>query len=168
VTEGFEDYHIRQATFDDLPALEWDGEYRRYRRLYEQSMKDAERGRRILLVAEADRRLIGQIFIQLSTIPADPDRTPGTGYLYSFRVRQSHRNMGLGASLVQKAEDILGGIGFTRVLIGVAKENAGARRLYERLGYQVLTDDPGVWSYIDDNDEIQAIAEPTLIMEKLI
>jgi ribosomal protein S18 acetylase RimI-like enzyme len=162
------DYQIRKATKEDLPGLEWEGEYRRFRRLYQQSFKDAENGRRILLVIEAEGKLIGQLFIQLASIPADPERIPGTGYLYSFRVRPLYRNQGLGTTLVQQAEAILVELGFTRVLIGVAQENEGARRLYERLGYQVIANDPGTWSFKDDQDQIQIFSEPTYIMEKLL
>lgn len=162
------EYQIRLATEADLPDLEWEGEYRHFRHLYRQSFRDAQNGRRILLVVESGGKLIGQLFIQLATIPADPDRIPGTGYLYSFRVRPSYRNRGLGTTLVKRAERILLELGFSRVLIGVGQENDGARRLYERLGYQIIAEDPGRWTYKDDEDQVQVFDEPTYIMEKLL
>ncbi len=47
---------IREARAEDLPALEWEGEYRRYRLVYQRAYAEALRGRRILLVAETARR----------------------------------------------------------------------------------------------------------------
>lgn len=161
-------FRIREATEEDLLGLEWEGEYSRYRQLYQKSMKDARKGRRILLVSEAEEKLIGQIFIQLYTIPSDPLRLPATGYLYSFRVRPEYRNMGIGTSLVRNAEKKLLQLAFRRVLIGVAKENRDARRLYERLGYKILAEDPGEWSFIDDKNSEHLVHVPTYIMEKIL
>lgn len=161
-------FHIREATDADLVGLEWEGEYSRYRHLYQKSMQDAKKGRRVLLVSEAAEKLIGQIFIQLNTIPADPLKLPATGYLYSFRVRPKYRNIGIGTSLVRRAEEKLRQLAFRRVLIGVAKENKGARRLYERLGYKIFAEDPGKWSFIDDQNSEHVVNEPTYIMEKIL
>jgi ribosomal protein S18 acetylase RimI-like enzyme len=159
---------IRAATSTDLPALEWEGEFRRFRRLYQRAMNESRRGRRILLVADMDGKLIGQIFVQLHTVPADPKRIPKTAYLYSFRVRPEFRNMGIGSSLVFNAEEALRKKAFQRALIGVAKENSGAMRLYQRLGYEILTEDPGEWSFVDHKNRVQNIVEPTFILEKYL
>ena len=159
---------IRIATSSDLPALEWEGEFRRFRRLYQRAMNEARRGRRILLVADMDGILIGQIFVQLHTVPADPKRIPRTAYLYSFRVRSEYRNLGIGSSLVLKAEESLRKKAFQRALIGVAKDNPGALRLYQRLGYEILSEDPGEWSFVDHKNRVQSIVEPTYILEKFL
>ncbi|MCK5646028.1 MAG: GNAT family N-acetyltransferase [Anaerolineales bacterium] len=159
---------IRNACSEDLPALEWEGEYRIFRRLYRRAMNEAKRGHRILLVADLIGRLIGQIFIQLHTISADPKKLPKTGYFYSFRVRSEYRNLGVGTSLVSSAEDALRRGNFQRALIGVAKDNSDALRLYERLGYRIISEDPGEWSFIDDENEVRKIVEPTFILEKYL
>lgn len=161
-------FRIREATESDLIGLEWEGEYSQYRHLYQRSMQEAKKGRRILLVSEAEDKLIGQIFIQLNTIPADPLKLPATGYLYSFRVRSEYRNLGIGTALVQSAEDKLSQRAFRRVLIGVAKDNMRARRLYQRLGYSFLVEDSGEWSFIDHKNDERFVNEPTYIMEKLL
>jgi ribosomal protein S18 acetylase RimI-like enzyme len=159
---------IRTANSNDLPALEWEGEFRRFRRLYQRAMNEARRGRRILLVADLDGKLIGQIFVQLHTVPADPKRIPKTAYLYSFRVRPEYRNLGIGSSLVINAEEELRKKAFQRALIGVAKDNPGAMRLYQRLGYEFLTEDPGEWSFVDHKNRVQNIVEPTFVLEKYL
>lgn len=161
-------FEIRNATKDDLLALEWDGEYRIFRRLYRRAMNEAMQGRRILLVADLEGRPIGQIFIQLHTVPADPLKLPKTGYFYSFRVRPEYRNMGIGSTLISRAEGALRMRAFQRVLIGVAKDNQSALRLYQRLGYQIITEDPGEWSFVDHENKVREIVEPTFILEKYL
>jgi len=56
--------------------------------------------------------------------------------------------------------------GFRVVTLNVAKTNQAARRFYERLGYTVVGDDPGRWSYIDQYGERQDVHEPAWRMEK--
>ena len=160
------DVHVREATEKDLPALEWGGEFSRFRLVYQRAMKEANRGRQTLLVAECGDNIVGQLFILFNTVHADPRPVPYTGYLYSFRVKPPFRNQGIGGLLITRAEEILLEKDFRRVLIGVAKINDGARRLYERQGYRIIAEDPGEWSFIDHENQIQRVAEPTYIMEK--
>jgi len=77
------------------------------------------------------------------------------------------RNQGIGSSLIDSAEYVLLDRSFRRVLIGVAKVNDDARRLYQRHGYQIVAEDPGEWSFIDHNNQVQQVVEPTYIMEKV-
>lgn len=157
---------IRQVRADDLEALEWDGEYRRFRLVYQRAYTESIRGRRVLLVAEAQGYIIGQVFVQ-----ADSTFSGGSGrsaYLYALRVRPEYRNCGFGTELVHEAESILRQRGFVRALISVAKGNHAARRLYERLGYEVFGEDAGSWSYFDDQGQVQEVHEPAFLLEKLL
>lgn len=157
------DVVIRNGTERDLPAMEWEGEYRRYRRLYRLAMDEAKAGRRFVLVAEVSGRIIGQIIVQLNR--AD---STGTGYLYAFRVRPEWRNRGIGTRLILEAEAALMGLGFRRTLIAVARDNPGARRLYERLGYSLFAEDAGEWSFVDDRGRLQRVVEPSWLLEKVL
>jgi ribosomal protein S18 acetylase RimI-like enzyme len=159
-------HRIRHVTEADLAALEWDGEYRRFRRLYRTAFEEARLGERALLIAEVDGRVVGQIFVQLQgTLLGQPETT---GYLYAFRVRPPFRNQGIGTSLVAEAEAVLRRHGLTRAVIAVAKENEPALRLYERLGYVRFGEDSGEWSYIDDHGRIQDVVEPAFLLEKTL
>lgn len=157
------DVVIRNARDRDLPGMEWEGEYRRYRRLYRLAMDEAKAGRRIVLVAEVAGRIIGQIIVQLSRADSS-----GTGYLYAFRVRQEWRNRGIGTRLIEEAESALVGMGFGRTLIAVARDNPAARRLYERMGYTLFAEDAGEWSFVDDRGRLQRVVEPSWLMEKYL
>jgi ribosomal protein S18 acetylase RimI-like enzyme len=161
-------YRIREATDKDLPALEWEGEFSRFRLVYRRAMKEAKKGRQVLLVADYNKLIVGQIFVLFSTVHADPRPVPYTGYLYSFRVKPAFRNQGIGSSLIMRAEETLLDRACRRILIGCAKENLDAKRLYERHGYEVIAEDPGEWSFIDHENQIQKVVEPTFIMEKIV
>lgn len=159
---------IRLAAEADLPALEWDGEYRHYRRLFHKAMEEARRGRRVLLLAEVDEQIVGQIFIQLSTKPAFSILGKASGYLYAFRVKQPHRNQGIGTHLITEAESQLRLRGHSRAVISVAIRNVAARRLYERLDYRIFSEDPGEWSYVDHLGRLRKVREPSFVLEKWV
>lgn len=157
---------IREAQESDLPALEWEGEFRHFRDVYHHAFEETRSGRRVMLVAEAASRIVGQLFIQLDFPPKRGSETRATAYLYSFRVRPEYRQQGIGTQLIQAAEERLVGMGYRRTVISVAVANRTARRLYERLGYRVFTQDPGQWSYIDDRGQLQQVDEPAHVLEK--
>ncbi len=157
---------IRHATEADLPALEWDGEYRKYRRVYQRAMEDARQGRRILFVAEIGDEIIGQIFVQFSRYRSHKGARASTGYLQSFRIKPPFRNHGIGTRLIRMAEEALIERGYKRAVIAVAQDNQDARRLYERNGYSVFRKDPGEWTYIDDQGMPRYVSEPAYLMEK--
>jgi len=158
--------HIRHATDDDLLALEWEGEYTHYRRMYRHAMQDSKRGNRVLLVAEVEGEVIGQIFIYFRPSWSRHFPNEQAGYLHSFRIKPQFRNQGIGTSLVRHAESILVQSEYHRSVISVAKENPEAVRLYQTLGYSIFTEDPGQWSYIDHRGRIQQVEEPVHLMQK--
>ena len=59
------------------------------------------------------------------------------GYLQTIGVRAAARGQGIGTALVRAAEERIFQHG-PNVFICVSSFNAGARRLYERLGYEVV------------------------------
>lgn len=157
---------IRPGSVDDLPALEWDGEYSHYRTVYRQAMKEASRGARALLVAEVEGAVVGQIFIHFRSPFPIPGANGAVGYLYAFRVRPEQRGVGIGRALLREAEELLARVGARWVVIAVARDNHEARRLYERQGYTWLTDDPGEWSYTDERGIERYIREPAHLLWK--
>lgn len=161
-----EELLIRQATESDLPRMEWEGRYQHFRRLYRHAMAEASRGRRILLVAEAHGKLVGQIFVQLDSAKGQLADGKKTGYLYAFRVRPRFRNRGIGSRLLAEAERALRSRAVRRAVIAVARDNAAARRLYERRGYHRFADDPGRWSFVDHQGKLQWVHEPAHLLEK--
>jgi ribosomal protein S18 acetylase RimI-like enzyme len=159
---------IREATEDDLSAMEWEGEFIRFRRIYHDAMKEAKKGRRVILVAEVAEALVGQIFVNLHSTWRNIFFGQRTGYLHSFRVKPEFRNQGVGRRLIQKAESELKARGYRRAVISVAKTNHAALRLYRALGYEVFREDPGRWSFLDHENQVQHITEPAYILRKTL
>ena len=148
---------IRRVRKSDLPALEWDGEYTHFRKVYQHSFKEAERGDRILLVAESKDELIGQIFIHLHAVNLGTKLSEPTAYLYSFRVRQAFRGRGVGTMLLSHAEEILREMGFRIAVIAVSKTNDRALDFYQKWGFSIFREDAGRWSYIDHQGRLQQV-----------
>jgi ribosomal protein S18 acetylase RimI-like enzyme len=162
------EYRIRTLEETDLPALEWDGEFKHFRRLFRQAYEDMRAGRRLLLVLEhlPTASIIGQVFIQWSSSDFRLADGTGRGYLYSLRVKPEFRGRGLGTKLLRAAEDALRARRMCFASIGVEKNNLRARTLYERLGYRLIGEDPGRWSYIDHRGERRDVSEPAWLLEK--
>jgi ribosomal protein S18 acetylase RimI-like enzyme len=161
-------FTIRPVEERDLPALEWDGAFLHFRRLFRQAYEDMRLGTRFLLMMEhkADGEMVGQVFIQWNS--SDPRFADGRrrGYLYALRIKPAYRERGLGTRMMHAAEDALRRRGMDTASIGVEKDNPRARALYERRGYRVIADDPGRWSYIDHKGEKREVSEPAWLMEK--
>jgi ribosomal protein S18 acetylase RimI-like enzyme len=160
---------VRTATEEDLPGMEWDGEYRHFRRVYAEAYQRMVRGYTILWVADLpDTGLIGQVFIQL--ICDRPELADGSerAYLYSFRVRTPFRGQGLGTLMMDVVEDDLRQRGFQYVTLNVARDNPRAQQLYQRRGYHIVATEPGIWSYPDDKGIWHQVEEPAWRMEKVL
>ena len=161
-------FRIREARESDLPALEWDGEYAHFRRVYRQAMDEVKLGRRIVLVSDVEGEVVGQIFIHLRSKWNQYFAPERTGYLHSFRVKPSFQMKGIGTRLIHEAEERLLDYDYNRVVISVAKDNDLARSIYEKLGYTIFAEDSGEWSFFDDRGELRHIIEPSFILLKAL
>jgi len=158
---------IRQMAEDDLPLLEWDGEYTHFRRVYADAFNRFERGLSVLWVADLPGvGVIGQVFIQL--ICDRPELADGTNraYLYAFRVRPEFRGAGLGTRIMQVIFDDLRRRGFRILTLNVAKDNPRARKLYERNHFRIVAHEPGRWTFQDEKGAWQTVEEPAWRMER--
>ena len=160
---------VRQVTQQDLLALEWDGEYRHFRRLYLDIYHSACQGRAVLWVADLDPAgVIGQVFVQLDRARKELADGSARAYVYGFRVRPVYRSLGVGGQMLLTLEDDLVRRSFRLATLNVGRQNLQARRFYERYGYQVVANEAGRWSYIDDQGKRQEVHEPAWRMEKLL
>ncbi|MEL6402864.1 MAG: GNAT family N-acetyltransferase [Chloroflexota bacterium] len=157
---------IRQLRKDDLRKLEWHGQFTHYRRLFMRSYQGQRKGNRHLLVATVNDFPIGRLFIQFSSPRRDNIDEYLRGYLYSFHLMEMFRGQGIGTHLIQRAENILHQHHFDYATIAVAQTNDGARRLYQRHGYDIVEEDEGKWSYYDHLGRLQTVNEPCWLLEK--
>lgn len=157
---------IRQAEKADLAQLEMDGLFERFRLLFQRAYREQKLGNRIMLVADCNGSVIGRLFILLKS--TDTSIADGTkrAYLYSFFVLSPFRGRSVGTRMVKQAEALLLERNFRIATIAVAKENEAALRLYERLNYVRIRQDPGKWSYTDHKGVTHDVVEPCWILEK--
>lgn len=163
------DLIIRQVVKDDLPELEWDGEYTRFQRMYSSLYRDTLTGRALMWMVETPKKeMVGQAFVVLRSgelAAADGERR---AYIFSFRVKSQYRNKGVGTHLMEFVHDDLRQRGFKFVTLNVAKDNPNAIRLYRRLGYKVISSHAGKWSYTDHEGVTHHVDEPAWRMMKRI
>jgi ribosomal protein S18 acetylase RimI-like enzyme len=158
---------IRQATKDDLPDLEWNGEYTHFRRLFTDTFNLVQQSKAVMWIAEMNGNgLIAQCFVSLQGNRLELADGKNRAYIYGFRVQPKFRNQGIGTKIMKVIEADLKKRGFKQVTLNVGQENHAAMRFYKHLRYIVIGSDPGMWSYIDDKGKRIDMHEPALRMIK--
>lgn len=157
---------VRAAEPDDMSRLEWYGQYKHYRNLIRRAFREQQRGRRLVLVADFNGFPVAQIVLQFLANNRRIADGHSRGYFYSFRVMEMFRGQGIGTAMMHYGEQILRDRDYRFATIAVATHNDGALRLYQRLGYYRIAEDPGKWSYTDHKGTIRHVHEPCYILEK--
>lgn len=158
---------VRHVTRLDLRALEWDGEYIHYRRIFQDAYEASQRGDAVLWIADAPRvSIIGQVFISLKSSRHDLADGRTRAYLYGFRVRPAYRDFGVGTRILHIVEKDLLLRGYRILTLNVGQDNISALRFYVRMDFHIVDSDPGRWSYIDHNGRHRSVSEPAWRMEK--
>jgi ribosomal protein S18 acetylase RimI-like enzyme len=157
---------LRLAVASDLPKLEWYGQFAHFRNLFRRTFREQQQGHRLMLIADCNDFPIGQVFVQLNGGESRIGVPQKRAYLYSLRVMEMFRGNGLGSWLMQEAEAMVSSAGYHWLTIAAAKDNPAARRLYERMGFRVFTEDSGDWSYLDHRGIVQYVHEPCWVLEK--
>jgi ribosomal protein S18 acetylase RimI-like enzyme len=160
---------IRHVLQKDLRALEWGGQFTHFRRVYADAYQRSLTGLAVLWLAELQPYgIVGQVFIQLNCQRLELADGHERAYLYSFRIQPDFQSCGLGTRMVHVVEEDLQERGFKILTLNVAKDNPRAQALYERLGYIVVDQEPGVWSYTDHLGRRRRQVEPAWRMEKVL
>lgn len=152
---------VRVCREDDLPGLEWYGLFTEHRQIIRETFESQERGDAVMLVADLNGFPAGQVWINLAL-----KREERTGALWAVRVLPCLQNRGIGARLMAAAEQLLAERGYTGVELGVEKENPGARRFYERLGYRVSGVARGEYQYTTPGGARAAMSIDEWILRK--
>ena len=159
--------NIRPIKKTDLPGLEWDGEYVHFRRVYSDAYQRVLGGLSLIWILELRGvGIIGQIFIQLNCDRPELADGKEKAYMYAFRIKEAYRDQGLGTLMLETIQEDLIKRGYKSLTLNVAKENNRAQLLYERLGFIITSDEPGIWSYPDEKGIWQQVHEPAWRMEK--
>jgi GNAT superfamily N-acetyltransferase len=98
---------------------------------------DVEAGKRALFVAEDDDGIVGTVHLVL----AQPDNQPHRADLCKMLVMRRARKQGVGAALMDAAEQAARASGKTLLVLDTASQDA--ERLYARMGWRQLGVIPG-------------------------
>lgn len=160
---------IRLLREEDLPALEWDGEYKRYRRIYREIYRNSQKGLSIPLVAETtEDGIVGQVFL------SQKDPNPNYGirsryfFLSSFRIKPQFRDQGLGSMLLAECEKQVRLHRMRDIYLNCAKDNNRARWFYQEHGFQVVRIDEGTWTYVNDEGFVVSEPQNSYLMRKTL
>ncbi len=159
-------YCIRPATRADVPKLEWYGAQAHTRTYIHQAYRAMMQGRRMMLVADLNGFPVGQVYLQFDSKNKQHADGIVRGYIYAFRVIDHLQRCGIGTQLLQAAELALTDRGFKIATLQVSKRNENARRLYQKNGYRVFSEDSGHWYYVDHLGTQREVNDPTWVMEK--
>jgi ribosomal protein S18 acetylase RimI-like enzyme len=160
---------VRLARNADLPALEWNGEYIHFRRLYADVYQNYVAGNALMwIVDHLDNGIIGQAFVSLQSLRPELANGIDRAYLYGFRVKPAFRNRGIGTVVMQVIEKDLVNRGYGIITLNVARNNFDAERLYRRLGYRIVAEEAGQWSFFDHLGMHRVVHEPAWRMEKVV
>ena len=141
---------IRPLDATDGLALEWHGGPN-LRSFYDGQWESHQAGEISVIIAASDVALgenfpVGQAAIHWNGKPTHP-QIPD---IQSVRVHPDFRGLGLGSRLLLECEKLVSARGHDQVSLSVALDNTSARRLYERLDYQVVgAPYCDVWFYAD-------------------
>jgi len=151
---------IRAVREEDLPKLEWFGTLAHWRDVNRRTFNDHQAGLRLMFVADLHNFPIGQVVIDVSSHEY--------AYLYALRTFELFQGLGIGSQLIKVGENVARAHGFRQIQLAVEKRNTGARRLYERLGFEIFTQRVDVWSYIDHHGQTHWVHEDVYGMRKLL
>ena len=166
-TTWFSKIQVRPLVHEDLPALEWNGEFTHFRRLYMEIYQSTYHGKALMWVAElSGLEMVGQIFVQLDSSRSELADGKTRAYIYGFRVKSHFQGVGVGTRLLKTVEGDLLQRHYKWVTLNVGRHNLEARRFYDRLGYRVVAAEPGKWMYFDDQGRKRQVNEPAWRMLK--
>ena len=136
------DLTVRDLLHEDLAGCVWTGSPTHLRFIA------AALGRRAAGVVDY-LAVCGPSDLPLGIGGVDYGRSPGAGWLWQVVVHPAFRSCGIGTLLVRSLEERIRGRGLPVAELGVDAANTGARRLYTRLGYDVVREQDEEWDSSD-------------------
>ncbi len=141
---------IRQAESDEAGMVvniyENEGsnkEAKRVKKVVQKEFQEIKTGKRIVLFAEVDKRLVGTIQLIFESSNRQHADGKNITHLNHLKVHKDFCRKGIGEALTHKVEEIAKQKGFKRMTVGVDEDNPHAKRLYEKWGYKLLQIEPG-------------------------
>ncbi|HGF5225125.1 GNAT family N-acetyltransferase [Vibrio parahaemolyticus] len=150
-------FHIRRLREEDIPLLKgllveldtshYEAEPNFYRSPEEMAQIREERGvfdkyfddSMIAFIACSHRQVVGFISGTVRDIDSMVSVAKRVGFVNELVVSESHRNLGIGLSLMDKIESDLCNQGIEEIGLTVASFNHEGEDFYHKMGYRVMT-----------------------------
>lgn len=129
------DVNTRRARGDDFSAL---AKVFGQENFFADRLDRQREGRGMLLIAQLGEFPVGDVYLWLEQAeePELNKHLPRVPLIQHLEVHEAFQSRGIGTRLLAAAERELRRLGHARVALGVGLDNAGAMRLYRRLGYR--------------------------------
>ena len=128
-------YQVGKMHDDALPDYFCPTSEAEHLEVIQKMMKDAKA---IVLKAVYDGKVCGFACLYLQDTPRKGFVHSKIGYIYNFGVDEAYQRRGIGAMLLEKAEDFLWEKGAETVELNVFLFNQRALAFYKKYGYQAL------------------------------
>ena len=128
-------YQVGKMHDDALPDYFCPTSEAEHLEVIQKMMKDAKA---IVLKAVYDGKVCGFACLYLQDTPRKGFVHSKIGYIYNFGVDEAYQRRGIGAMLLEKAEDFLREKGAETVELNVFLFNQRALAFYKKYGYQAL------------------------------
>lgn len=153
---------VRPLQKQDNLALEWHGGDD-LRGFYQRQWMSHEIGEAFVIVADFNGFPIGQAAIYWEGKAAHP----GIPDLQSLRVHPLFQGQGIGTHLLNAGAQIVKDRGLKQIGLSVNPENLRAHHLYERCGYELMSEPyEDSWQYTNAAEETVIVTEIVLDMVK--
>jgi len=118
------------------------------KRWVEDVLKGMRKGKKVVIVAELDGKIIGNFIIHQST-----ERSPHVGE-FGISLLKWYRNLGIGNKMMQVFLRLSKRMGYKHLILGVFASNKTAIRLYKKYGFKEVARLPKFFlhkgKYVDD------------------
>ena len=132
------------ARLDEAQLESLVGEFPRRGAKHRDRLRLQQAGKATYLVAWDDGRAVGHALLKLPAAVVGVGRRFGCAEVEDLFVADDRRRLGIGDRLLEACESAAADSGVGAVGLGVGVENAAARRLYDRRGYEQTDDAPFV------------------------
>lgn len=154
---------LRLAVEDDLPVLEWYGQFTHHREVIANAFRMQRDGTGAMLLADVNGFPAGQVWIDFAR-----KRHAGAATLWAVRVFDPFQGLSLGTRLMRAAERLIVERGMPDAELGVDRDNAGVLRFYEKLGYTRAGEEAGSFRYrTPDGQAVEIAIDQWLLRKRL-
>jgi diaminobutyrate acetyltransferase len=105
-------------------------------------------------VAEENEQIIG---FAMGIVPVS---FPGTFFLWQVGITPSCQGQGIGGKLLREVENELKKLGFKRIEVTIDPVNLPSQKLFEKLGYQNISESVGKTIVVNGNMAVQDYYKP--------